>query len=215
VNGFNASYVDPFHARLLFDQLSDFPDPASRKALFEVLGLRYLVLHADPDPRSFRLHGQYRARSRLERVLQAPPSWIRPVWSGGGSTVAELVEPPDGTVARALRRFGPGRMLRGRAIEFEIRRVDTQGAPVGAPDDWSAVMHLNGAELTRVPLDAAFAAHRVDLPTQAIRKGSNEIDWALVGAADGAIAAGDLENPAAGPDRPQLALRRVTVAPVR
>ncbi len=180
VNGFNASFMDAYHRRLLFEVLDDFPRRGSREALAEVLGLKYVILHTSPSEPSFRMRGHYHARERVKRALDEHLDWIRPVWSDAGSTVVELVEPADGWVASAHRRVGPGRVLRGRALAFELRAVGDavpqSGEGSRAPE---VVVRLNRAEIARVPLAAEFTAQRIVLPAERVRNGINELRWEL------------------------------------
>ncbi len=205
VNGFNASYMDPFHRNLLFDLADEFPSAASEKAMFQILGLKYLVLHLSPDEHSFRLRGSYHARARLARVVEAPPEWLHPVWSGGGSTVLEMVEPESGFTARSITRLAPGRMLRRASIAFETRAEGPEPADPAAPRR-EVSLSLNGKELGRFPVGDGFESHRLPLPRGRVVTGMNELRWTSIPDAGGA------SHRAA---RAPFAVRHIAIEPVR
>lgn len=202
VNGFNASYMTPFHRHLLFEVMDDFPRGESRDALAKVLGLRYLVLHTAPSEESFRMRGHYHARERVKRALDENLEWLRPVWSSAGSTVVELVEPEAGWLGRSHERIGPGRMLRGKTLAFEARAAAAGEVTSDVPTAREVSVRLNGAELTRVPLGESFEAHRLAIPVERVRDGMNTLQFAPL-AAEGT-------DPARARGA-QLALRQVTI----
>ncbi len=69
VNGFDGSFITAYHHRLLFDVLSEFPEPRAVRELSQIQGLRYVVVHTDPAGRHFRLRGHERTRRRLASAL--------------------------------------------------------------------------------------------------------------------------------------------------
>ena len=172
VNGFDGSFITAYHHRLLFDVLSEFPEPRAVRELSQIQGLRYVVVHTDPAGRHFRLRGHERTRRRLAAALDHLPPTLRPVWSEGGSTVLELVDPPGGWVGSTLHRFVPGSHMKGRLLRFEARALGPRVRQAGR----EIAVFVNGTEVYRRPVESRFATYALVIPEEAVRKGMNELE---------------------------------------
>ena len=172
VNGFDGSFITAYHHRMLFDVLSEFPEPRAVRELSQIQGLRYIVVHTDPAGRHFRLRGHERTRRRLASALDHLPPTLKPVWSGSGATLLELVEPRGGWTGSTFHRFVPGGNMEGRRLRFEARAVP---ARVHRAERGIAVF-VNGTEIYRRPIGSRFARHEVAIPEGAVRKGTNDLE---------------------------------------
>ena len=176
VNGFDGSFITAYHHRLLFDVLSEFPEPRAVRELSQIQGLRYVVVHTDPAGRHFRLRGHERTRRRLAAALDHLPPTLRPVWSEGGSTVLELVDPPGGWVGSTLHRFVPGSHMKGRLLRFEARALGPRVRQAGR----EIAVFVNGTEVYRRPVESRFATYALVIPEEARAEGvqpANSSSW--------------------------------------
>ena len=199
VNGFDGSFIRAYHHRLLFDVLSEFPKPRAVRGLSQIHGLRYVVVHTDPAARHFRLRGHERSRRRLASALDRLPSTLRPVWSGAGSTVLELVDPPNGWIGRTLHRFVPGGRLEGRRLRFEARVAPRH---VDRAAGRGIAVFVNGVEVYRSPIGSRFEPHEVAIPDGAAKEGINELELRSVAQ----------ERVGGGEATPAVSVRRIEFA---
>ena len=172
VNGYHGSFVSGYHHRLLFEVLPEFPSDNTVRTLSSIVGLRYIVVHVNPEPDHFRLKGRFHRRRQLTQALKNLPPTLRIVWRSKEDAVVAIVDPPEGWTGLEVERVAGSAALRGRTLAFEARAIAPSIAPL---DNAELVVKLDDREIGRATVRETFRGGEFQLPADGIAPGMHTL----------------------------------------